>query len=129
MNDDLTILASAYLDGDVTADERAQVESSDELLLEVDRLRTVRAVLLHHAAAGSAPISMREEHLATALGAWDRLPDNERTGALRDSTPSVQTVQPPPAWRPCRPRRGARRSDAGCNHPSGSAPPLPGSSS
>lgn len=88
MNDDLTILASSYLDGDVTADERAQVESSDELLLEVDRLRTVRAVLSSTAAAGSAPISMREEHLATALGAWDRLPDNERTGALRDSTPS-----------------------------------------
>ena len=31
MNDDLIILASAYLDGDVTADERAQVEASPEL--------------------------------------------------------------------------------------------------
>ena len=88
MNDDLTILASAYLDGDVTVDERAQVEASEELMLEVDRLRTVRAVLSSTTAAGSAPISMREEHLATALGAWDRLPDNERTGALRDATPS-----------------------------------------
>ncbi|MET0908273.1 MAG: hypothetical protein ABWZ99_02300 [Ilumatobacteraceae bacterium] len=87
MNDDLTILASAYLDGDVTADERAQVEASAELLAEVDRLRTVRAVL-SSASSDDAPISMRERHLSSALDAWDRLPDNERTGALRDSTPS-----------------------------------------
>jgi hypothetical protein len=88
MNDDLTTLASAYLDGEVTADERAQVESSDELLAEVDRLRTVRAVVSTTASHGDAPISMRERHLSTALDAWDRLPDTERTGALRDSTPS-----------------------------------------
>ena len=88
MNDDLTTLASAYLDGDVIADERAQVEASDELLAEVDRLRTVRAVVSTTASHGDAPISMRERHLSTALDAWDRLPDTERTGALRDSTPS-----------------------------------------
>jgi hypothetical protein len=88
MNDDLTILASAYLDGDVTADERALVETSDELLAEVDRLRTVRAVLANASSAEAAPISMRERHLAAALDAWDRLPDHERTGVLRDSTPT-----------------------------------------
>jgi hypothetical protein len=88
MNDDLTTLASAYLDGEVTADERAQVESSDELLAEVDRLRTVRAVVSTTASHGDAPISMRERHLSSALDAWDRLPDTERTGSLRDSTPS-----------------------------------------
>lgn len=88
MNDELTTLASAYLDGDVSADERAQVEASAELLAEVDRLRSVRAVVSTTAAYDDAPISMRERHLAAALDAWDRLPDNERTGALRDSTPS-----------------------------------------
>jgi hypothetical protein len=88
MNDDLTILASAYLDGDVTADERAQVEASAELLAEVDRLRTVRAIVSHASSSDNAPISMRERHLAGALDAWDRLPDSERTGALRDSTPA-----------------------------------------
>jgi hypothetical protein len=87
MNDDLTTLASAYLDGDVTADERARVESSDELLLEVDRLRTVRALVSNASLAEAAPISMRERHLSAALDAWDRLPDSERTGALRDATP------------------------------------------
>ena len=87
-DDDLIILASAYLDGDVTADERVRVESSPELLAEVDRLRTVRAVVSTTSSAHPAPISARERHLSTALDAWDRLPDNERTGALRDSTPS-----------------------------------------
>ena len=45
MNDDLTLLASAYLDGDVTADERARVENDAEVLAEVDRLRSARALL------------------------------------------------------------------------------------
>jgi len=84
MNDDLILLASAYLDGDVDAAERAQVESDPELLAEVDRLRSVRA-LLHD--VEPAAISLREEHLAGALAAWDRIPEAERTGATRDLTP------------------------------------------
>lgn len=84
MNDDLTQLASAYLDDDVTADERARVEADPELLAEVDRLRTV-AVLLADVEPGR--ISVREQQLSAALEAWDRLPDAERTGANRDLTP------------------------------------------
>jgi hypothetical protein len=68
MNDDLILLASAYLDGDVTADERARVESDPELLGEVERLRSVRIML---GAAGPSSISVREQHLAGALDAWD----------------------------------------------------------
>jgi hypothetical protein len=86
MNDDDTLLASAYLDGDVSADERALVETDPELLAEVARLRQVRAVL-----ADQEPpsISRREEQLAAALDAWDRLPEAERTGAVRDITPTA----------------------------------------
>lgn len=84
MNDDLTLLASAYLDDDVTSDERALVEADPQLLAEVDRLRAVRAVL---ADVGVASIARREEHLAAALNAWDRLPGSERTGSRRDATP------------------------------------------
>ncbi|MGB7880955.1 MAG: hypothetical protein WBL31_19475, partial [Ilumatobacteraceae bacterium] len=86
MNDDDTLLASAYLDGDVTEDERALVETDLELLAEVARLRQVRALL-----ADQEPpsISRREEHLAAALDAWDRLPEAERTGAARDITPAA----------------------------------------
>jgi hypothetical protein len=85
MNDDLTELASAYLDGDVTADERARVDGDSELLAEVDRLRSVR-FLLGDVEAQS--ISIREAQLAMALDAWDRLPATERTGARRDATPA-----------------------------------------
>jgi hypothetical protein len=85
MNDDLTLLASAYLDDDVTADERAQVESDAEILAEVDRLRSVRALL---GDVEPQAISIREAQLASALDVWDRLPERERTGARRDATPS-----------------------------------------
>ena len=85
MNDDLTLLASAYLDGDVTADERARVEDDTEALAEVDRLRSVRALL---GDVEPQAISVREAQLASALEVWDRLPERERTGARRDSTPA-----------------------------------------
>jgi hypothetical protein len=85
MNDDLTLLASAYLDGDVTADERARVESDTDALAEVDRLRSVRALL---GDVERQAISVREAQLATALDVWDRLPERERNGARRDGTPA-----------------------------------------
>lgn len=81
MTDDLITLASAYLDGETTAAERAQVEADTDLLAEVERLRQVRAVL---GETESAPISARERHLARALEAWDRLPTAEKLG---DATP------------------------------------------
>ncbi len=85
MNDDLTLLASAYLDGDVTADERVRVEGDPDVLAEVDRLRSVRALLSD---VEAPQISVREAHLAAALGAWERLPEAERSGARRDVTPA-----------------------------------------
>lgn len=68
----------------MTSDERAQVEADPQLLAEVDRLRAVRALL---ADVGVASIARREEHLAAALNAWDRLPESERNGSRRDATP------------------------------------------
>lgn len=85
MNDDLTILASVYLDNEATPEERAQVEANPQLLAEVERQRLIRAVL---GDVEEPSISLREEHLAAALGAWDRLPEAERSAAARDTTPS-----------------------------------------
>lgn len=85
MNDDLTLLASAYLDGDVTADERARVEGDPEALAAVEQLRAVRALL---GDVEAPAISVRETHLAAAFDAWERLPQAERTGARRDQTPA-----------------------------------------
>lgn len=83
MNDDLTLLASAYLDGQVDAAERARVEGDPELLVEVERLRAVRMMI---GDVDPSPISTRERLLANALDAWDRLPTTERG---RDATPRV----------------------------------------
>ncbi|BAN04591.1 anti-sigma factor [Ilumatobacter coccineus] len=77
------LLASAYLDSEVTADERARVESSPELLAEVERLRQVRAVL--GATTEPPAISVREAHLAAALDVWDRMPESERAGEVTPS--------------------------------------------
>ena len=85
MNDDLTLLASAYLDGDVTADERARVEDDADAIAEVERLRAVRALL---GDLEPPAISVRETHLAGALDAWERLPEAERNGGRRDQTPA-----------------------------------------
>jgi hypothetical protein len=84
MTDDLTLLASAYLDGDVTADERARVQNDPETLAFVEQLRSVRALLSD---VEPPSISVREAQLATVLDIWDRLPQLERTGARRDVTP------------------------------------------
>src|SRR6056297_3272604 len=89
MTDDLTPeatseLASGYLDDELTADDRALVEHDDALLAEVDRIRQVRALL---GDVEPPLISVREEHLAAALDAWDRLPEAERAGTGRDGTP------------------------------------------
>lgn len=81
-DDDPTLLASAYLDGDVDELERARVEADAELLAEVERLRHVRLLL---GDTEPSSISTREQLLATALDAWDRLPASERA---RDTTPS-----------------------------------------
>ena len=102
MKDDFNILACAYLDGAATPEEQAMVARSPELLAEVERQRLVRALL---ADVDAPTISMREQHLAAALGAWDRLPQAERTGAARDITPqgidpataaAASTISTPP---------------------------------
>ena len=45
MTDDPELLASAYLDGDVTAEERARVEADPALLAQVEAMRSVREAL------------------------------------------------------------------------------------
>lgn len=79
-----TLLASAYLDGEATADERALVETSPETLAEVTALSQLRDVV--SATAPQASLSEREGHLAAALDVWERMSDRERLG---EATPSA----------------------------------------
>ena len=112
MNNDLTFLASAYLDGDTTPAERAQVDGDPTALAEVERLRQVRAILSH---TDSAAISTRERHLAGAFEVWDRMPTSEFGS---DATPAENrsaaaagqaSITSPTSLGDARQRRGDRR--------------------
>ncbi len=72
-------LASAYLDGDVTAVERARVDASVELLAMVASLRSASTLI-----AGVAPPTdtTREAGIAAALAAFDELGTNNRAVSL-----------------------------------------------
>ena len=75
-----SLLASAYLDGTATVDERALVETSPEALADVEAFSQVRTVL--SATAPTSSLSEREAHLAGALDVWERMSDLERSGEM-----------------------------------------------
>jgi hypothetical protein len=87
MTDDLTLLASTYLDGAATPDERARVEADPALLAEVERLRSARAALLDAARFDRPGDDVRDAAIASALAAWDSaavgLGDSPATAPVR----------------------------------------------
>jgi hypothetical protein len=87
MNDDLTLLASTYLDGEATPDERARVEADPSLLAEVERLRAARATLLDARWFERPGDDVREAAIEAALTAWDSSPSG-LTGSRVESRPA-----------------------------------------
>ena len=94
MNDDellhLNELASAYLDGDVTADERARVESSPELQSLVATFGRLRGVL------ADAPVVAAGTREAAFLAAFAQLDDvaadsSPLTGGVRASVTQLDS--------------------------------------
>ena len=82
MNDDLTLLASAYLDGEATPAERSRVEGDELLLVEVERLRTARTALLDASGFHRSDAAVREAAIAAALDAWNgTVVDGSRAGS------------------------------------------------
>ncbi len=77
MTDDQYLLASAYADGDVSADERAAAEADPDVMAEVARIRELRAALADVAPASDA--------VRTAMLA----------AALRDFRPTTAVAAPP----------------------------------
>ncbi len=65
-DDELDLLASAYVDGEATPDEVAQVERDPELLARVEAFRAVRAD-----EPITPPPGLAETQLAAAMGAFD----------------------------------------------------------
>ena len=68
MNDAQHILASAYLDGALTDEERAQAEADPEVMAAVDRLGEVRRAL---AAVEPPDRARRDAAINAALGVFD----------------------------------------------------------
>jgi hypothetical protein len=87
MTDDLTLLASTYLDGAATPDERARVEADPDLLAEVERLRNARAAMLDARWFERPDDDVREATIAAALAAWD-VPEADRNGSRADTRPA-----------------------------------------
>jgi hypothetical protein len=68
MNDDQHLLASRYLDDDLSADERAAVDADADVLAAVEQMRTVRAAL---ADVPPPADERREAAIAAALAAFE----------------------------------------------------------
>ncbi len=93
MNDDQLLHASAYLDGDVDATERARAEADPEVMLEVDRLRAVRSALRDVEAPDPG---RREQALAAALAAFG---DEAAPAAVPPPPPAVPLARRQPrSW-------------------------------
>lgn len=117
---ELDELASAYLDGAATPDERARVEADPDLLAEVERLRQIRAVV--SSSTEPAPLSVREAQISAALDVWDRLSDAERSGEVTpaaglDAAAAAAITTPPSTSLDARRRR--RRASATSAVPGG----------
>ncbi|MGI9595680.1 MAG: hypothetical protein ACR2QK_05950 [Acidimicrobiales bacterium] len=91
--DELDLLASAYLDGEATSEEVALVERDPGLLARVEQLRSVSGRL-----TASVPLpaaELKEQHLAAALAEFDgptaaaptvKLPQGEVVGEVVGAT-------------------------------------------
>lgn len=70
MTDDLMLLASSYLDGDLTAEGRARVEADPEALAAVERLRVAATAV---ADVDVPDPARREQAIGAALRVFDEL--------------------------------------------------------
>jgi hypothetical protein len=101
-DDELDLLASAYLDGEATPDEVALVERDPDLQARVAELR---AVDLSGGVTPSVPNALKEAHLAAALQAFDQelavrqeSSDAIATAASARPAPSPESVERPRRW-------------------------------
>jgi hypothetical protein len=72
--DELDLLASAYLDGEATSEEVAMVERDPELLARFEaRVEEMRAVSGQLGSVAGPPPALKEQHLAAAMATFDGL--------------------------------------------------------
>jgi hypothetical protein len=86
MNDEQRLLANAYLDGEVAADERARAETDPEVVAEVARLRAVSDALR---VTDPPDTERREAAIQAALDAFELRP-----AATIATTPELPVAPP-----------------------------------
>ena len=86
MNDDQRLLANAYLDGEVSAEERARAEADPEVVAEVARLRAVSEALR---VTDEPDPQRREAAIHAALDAFELRP-----AATIATTPELPVAPP-----------------------------------
>jgi hypothetical protein len=100
MNDEQYFLANAYLDGELTVDERRIAEADPEVMTEVEQLRALQSDLRDVPVPTAAA---RESAIGAALaafgGAADGEPTNERPAdGPRHAGPPVVPFRPRPTY-------------------------------
>ena len=95
MTHDPDTLASAYLDGELTDDERRAAEADPAVMAEVEQMRSLRADL---ADVASPSVAAREAAVSAAMAAYHDQFDAPVTSAPR-SEPSEHIAAVVPMWR------------------------------
>jgi len=99
MNDEQYLLANAYLDGDVTADERRIAEADPDVMSEVESLRALQAELRE---TPEASPEAREAAIAAAMNAFHARAAVDTTESAPEepsaATPAVVPFRPRPAY-------------------------------
>ncbi|HUF99730.1 MAG TPA: hypothetical protein VMM60_16505, partial [Ilumatobacter sp.] len=86
MNDDQYFLANAYIDGELTADERQFAEADPDVMSEVDRLRAMQSLLRESAPPSPAA---RSAAIAAAMAEFGATPVSSNAPQVPASHPRV----------------------------------------
>jgi hypothetical protein len=97
MNDEQYLLANAFLDGELTAEERRIAEADPEVMTEVERLRALQAELRDVPAPTAAA---REAAISAAMAAFDSSVADEVSHGVTDEPSGAPVVpfRPRPAY-------------------------------
>lgn len=90
MNEELDELASAYVDGEASAEEIARVEGDPALLSLVEEFRALR----QSSVADDIDPDRREQHISAALAAFDEI-HGSKPSQLGSAQTAAQTTAPP----------------------------------
>ena len=95
MNDEQHLLASLYLDGEATVDERALAESDPDVMSEVARLAALQVAVRD---VEPPTTSVREHAIASAMAQFGSRPQPAPQVAARSTVVTTMRRRPTYAW-------------------------------